>query len=354
MSNSTAKPIIVDAHQDIAWNKLALGRDFLESVAEKRAREGAQPAHGEGKALNGFPELIAGNVRVIFATIYVAAARPDREGWGKVYHSPQEAHDQGLEQVAYYAMLAMDPRVTLVTSRADLERVIAAQEPCVGLVLLMEGADPIVAPDQVAEWFEAGVRIVGPAWSQTRYAGGTRAPGPLTDLGRALMPQLERAGIILDASHMAEQSFFEAAELYHGTLIASHSNCRAYVNTDRQLSDEMIRVILKRDGVIGSVIYNRFLKENWDRSARKDAVTLADVVRHMQRICDLAGDTRHVGIGTDFDGGYGVEAVPQEIDTVADLQKIGDALLKAGFNAADVKNILGENWLRVLRRALPQ
>lgn len=354
MPTPISKPIIVDSHQDIAWNKIALHRDFLESVAEKRAREGASPAHGEGQALVGFPELIAGNVRVVFATIYVAQARPDREGWGKVYNNAQEAHDQGMEQIAYYAMLAMDPRVSLITSRADLDRVIASKEPHVGMVLLMEGADPIVTPEQTPEWFNAGVRIVGPAWSQTRYSGGTRAPGPLTDLGRALMPQLERVGIILDASHMAEQSFFDAAELYHGTIIASHSNCRAFVNTDRQLNDEMIRVILKRDGVIGSVIYNRFIKADWDISAKKEAVTLADVVRHMQHICDMVGDTFHVGIGTDFDGGYGVESTPKEIETVADLQKFGDALLTAGFNDTDVTNILGGNWLRLLRRALPE
>src|SRR5919108_5813137 len=114
----SSKPIIVDAHQDIAWNKIALGRDFLESVADKRAREGASPAHGEGQALVGFPELIAGNVRVLFATIYVAKARPDREGWGKVYNSPEEAHDQAMEQIAYYSLLATHPRVSLITTRA--------------------------------------------------------------------------------------------------------------------------------------------------------------------------------------------------------------------------------------------
>ena len=350
------RPIIVDAHQDIAWNKIALNRDFLESVADKRAREGATPAHGEGHAVVGFPEIIAGNIRVLFATLYVAQARPDRKGWGKVYNTPLEAHDQAMEQMAYYAMLAMDPRVSLITSRADLDRVIESKEPRVGLVILMEGADPIVTPEQTPEWFEAGVRIVGPAWSQTRYSGGTRAPGPLTNLGRQLMPQLERAGIVLDASHMAEQSFWDALELYHGTVIASHSNCRVFVNTDqdRQLSDEMIRAIAARNGVIGAVIYNRFIKAGWDQSARKDAVTYADLVRHTRHICDLVGDAYHVGIGSDFDGGYGVESTPKEIDTIADLQKMADALADAKFSDEDIVNILGMNWIRLLQRVLPQ
>ncbi len=348
------KPLIVDGHQDLAWNAVALQRDFFASVAHKRAREGASPAHGEGSALVGFPELVAGNVRVIFATIYVAKDRPDRKGWGKTYATPQQAHDQAMEQVAYYSMLAMDPRVSLITTRGDLDRVVSAREPMIGLVLLMEGADPIVAPDQVAEWFDAGVRIVGPAWGQTRYSGGTRAPGPLTELGRALMPHLEHAGMILDTSHMAEQSFYDALERFGGTIIASHSNCRAFVDTDRQLSDAMIRALVARGGVIGVVPYNRFLRAGWDKSARKEAVTLADVVRHIQHICDLAGDARHVGIGSDFDGGFGVESTPREIDTVADLQRLGDALSAASFGDAEVANILGGNWIQLLAGALPK
>lgn len=349
------KPIIVDAHEDIAWNKVTLNRDLLETVPQKRAREGTNPWHKEGSATVGLADLLEGNVRVVFATIYVAKAFPDRTAPGKTYATPQEAHDQGLEQLAYYAGLAMDPRVSIITSRQDLDKVVEAEKPRVGLVMLMEGADPITEPENAQEWFEAGVRIVGPAWSQTRYSGGTRAPGPLTELGRALMPQLERNGFILDTSHMAEQSFFDAMELFHGTVIASHSNCRAFINTDpdRQLSDEMIKAIVARDGVIGAVLYNRFVKENWEATARKDAVTLADVVRHVKHICDLAGNARHVGIGTDFDGGFGMESTPAEIDTVADLHKVGDTFASAGFSDDDVRNFLGGNWIRVLQKALP-
>lgn len=168
------------------------------------------------------------------------------------------------------------------------------------------------------------------------------------------MPQIERAGILLDISHMAEQSFYDAMELFHGHVIASHANCRAYVNTDRQLSDDMIRTVVQRDGVIGAVTYNRFIKQNWDSSAKKDGVTLADLVQHMQHVCDIAGDCLHVGIGSDFDGGFGMQSTPSEIDTVADLQKLGPALSEAGFKDEDVANILGGNWVRLLRRALPR
>lgn len=346
-------PLIVDAHQDIAWNKMALGRDFFESAAHKRAREGPSPSHGEGSALLGFNELLAGNVRVIFSTLFVAPASPNRTSPGKTYSTAQEAHDQALEQLAYYERLAADPRVSIIKTRRDLDQVLNAQTPRVGLVLLMEGADPIVTPAQVQEWFDAGVRIVGTSWNQTRYAGGTRAPGGLTDLGRELLPRMERTGMILDTSHMAEQSFFEALDIFHGPVIASHSNCRAFVDTDRHLSDAMIHALIAREGAVGTVIYNRFIQAGWDKSAKKDAVTLADLVRHIRHICDLAGDALHVGIGTDFDGGFGMESIPAELDTVADLPKIGDALAAANFSAVEIENFFSGNWLRVLKSALP-
>jgi membrane dipeptidase len=349
--------IVVDAHEDIAYNAIMHGRDFLRSAAETRQRE-VPPDPMEGSATTGLPDLLRGNVRFVFSTIYVSpASSPFGTGGGsdvKKYRTPEQAYLLAQEQLAYYASLAMDPRVMLVTTRDDVKRVLNADSPQVGLVILMEGADPLITPQHVKEFYEAGVRIIGPAWSQTRYAGGTRAPGPLTALGRELMTELERFALILDTSHMAEQSFFEALELYHGPVMASHSNCREYVPTDRQLSDAMIRALVQRDGVIGAVLFNAFLQDGWrEAGKKKQDVTLATVVKHMQRICDIAGDTKHAAIGSDFDGGFGMEAIPAELDTVADLYKIGDALAAAKFGDADIDNILGQNWIRLLRRALP-
>jgi membrane dipeptidase len=168
------------------------------------------------------------------------------------------------------------------------------------------------------------------------------------------MPELARAGLILDTSHMAEASFFEALELFPGTVIASHSNVRALVPTDRQLSDDMIRALVARDGVIGTVLYNKFLQAGWaEAGSHKTAVPLSVAVAHIQHICDLAGDARHVGLGSDFDGGFGSESAPSEIDTVDDLYRVGEALAAAGFSEADVEQVLSGNWLRLLRRGLP-
>jgi membrane dipeptidase len=168
------------------------------------------------------------------------------------------------------------------------------------------------------------------------------------------MLEMERVGLILDVSHLAEESFSEALDLFHGPVLASHSNCRAYVPTDRHLSDEMISALVKRDGVIGTALYNGFLQSGWkDREGKKSDVTLSDVVKHIQHVCSIAGDTLHAAIGSDLDGGFGAESIPADLDTVADLQKIGAALKTMQLSDADVENILGENWLRLLRAALP-
>ena len=218
----------------------------------------------------------------------------------------------------------------------------------------MEGADPIRTPSEAKEWFSSGVRIVGPAWQRTRYSGGTRSPGPLSPEGRELMREMENSGLILDTSHMAEESFFEALDLFHGCVIASHSNCRVYTPTDRQLSDEMIRVIMDRNGVIGTVLYNNFLDPDWEKRGKlKKDVNLATVAKHIKHVCDLAGDKLHAGIGSDFDGGFGAESIPYELDTAADLQKLGPALSSCGFSERDTANVLGRNWIRTLDRALP-
>ncbi len=343
--------LIVDAHEDLAYNALSLGRDPRRSAKQTRAQE--PEVSSNGLATVGLDDFFAGNVRVIFATIYVSPTGGSNTP-GKTYKTSEEANALAQEQLAYYALLAADPRISLITSREDLRRVVEAREPKIGLVLLMEGADPIIEPRDAQTWYEGGVRIIGPAWSQTRYSGGTGKPGPLTELGKELMQEMSRVGFILDTSHMAEESFFQALDLFQGTVIASHSNTRKYVPTDRQLSDEMIKALIQRDAVIGAVFFNQFLKYQWRQSgADKKAVTFATVIDHIKHICDLAGDATHCGIGTDFDGGFGMEATPNEIDTAADLPKFADALSGAGFNDAEVRGIMGGNWLRILERALP-
>lgn len=225
--------------------------------------------------------------------------------------------------------------------------------PPIGLVLLMENADPIRTPGEVDEWYDAGLRIIGPAWMSSRYCGGTFEPGPLTPDGRALLDRMARRGMILDTSHMAEEAFDEAIARYTGPVIASHSNPRHFVDGDRHLTDAMIRALVARDGVIGQVPFNAFLVPDWRAAgAHKDAANLATMVRLVDYVCDLAGSAAHVAFGSDLDGGFGAESTPEGVDTVADLQRIADALAERGYADADIAAITHGNWLRVLRRVL--
>lgn len=165
----------------------------------------------------------------------------------------------------------------------------------------MEGADPIVEIDDLIGWFEAGLRIIGLAWKGTRYAGGTGQPGPLTPAGVQFVRAMDKLGLIHDTSHLAEQSFWQLLEITGQPVIATHSNCRSIIDTDRQLSDKMIRAIANRQGVIGINFYSRFLIPPDELDQRP--ATLVDVVQHIHHIADLTGSTDNIGIGTDMDAG---------------------------------------------------
>jgi membrane dipeptidase len=344
---------IVDAHEDIASNVLHLGRDVRRSVAETREIERAATRelgrYYPETAMIGLPDLRRGGVGLVFATVFVF---------------PGEAEAMaadGRAQLRYYAELAQSaPGVRIVADRGALAGLLAdwqaaptPDERPVGFTLLLEGADPLRDPSELAEWHAEGLRIVGPAWQGTRYAGGTGAPGGLTNLGRSLLREMESLGMILDISHLAEQCVWEALDVFSGVVIASHANCREYVPTDRHLNDDMVRALAERDGVIGAVLHNAFLVGGYERGSGVP-VHLDAVVQHIDRVCQLTGSARHSAIGSDFDGGAGVESTPVELDSVADLGRIGEALRDRGYGEADVKGILGGNWLRVLQSGLPE
>ncbi len=351
---------IVDAHEDIAWAALALGRDYRRSAREtRRLEEGTEALRRNGQCMLGLPEWLAGNVAVICGSIYLSPKRAEESSWDpQSYADEEEAYRRANEQVDYYERLAEQAeQVRLIRDRADLEAVLTSWEgdaPQVGIIPALEGADPIRRPEDVEYWYGRGVRIVGLAWAAgSRYAGGNRAPGPLTDAGRALLEALAEFGIVLDVSHLAEEAFWEVVDRYEGPIVATHSNPRAMVPGPRQLSDRMIRALAERDGVVGIVPYNRFLKPNWSPADGKEVVTLQDVAAAIDHVCQVVGDAAHVGIGSDFDGGFGAEAAPAGLDTVADLPKIADALAERGFAEKDIATVMEENWLGVLRASLP-
>jgi membrane dipeptidase len=252
----------------------------------------------------------------------------------------------------------------LVLSTRDLETILSAWSATeeetpdlpVGLIPLMEGGEAIRSLDELPEWWERGVRIIGPAWMSNKYCGGTREPGPLTKEGQALLDAMAEIGFVLDLSHMDWAAAREALDIYEGTIIASHSNALRQVkdgNSNRFLTDDIIERIVERDGVIGVVLFNRFLVQTWKNTDPRENCPLEMVAAQIDYICQKAGDARHVGFGTDFDGGFGLQQVPAGIDTIADLAKLVPMLASRGYNEDDITAIYGGNWIKLLRKSLP-
>lgn len=350
--------ILVDAHQDIAYNIVSHNRDYTLPVYKQRRRQPNAPL-----PTLGLPDALLGRVAVVFGTLFVApgGAGLAPQGNEPLYRDAREAYTLALKQLDVYERLAGEtPNIRLIKTVADLEAVLAtwdAQRPLTervqGIVVLMEGADPIIEPKQFAEWYERGVRAVGPAWRKTRYSAGTGEPGPLSPLGFELLEVLADTGALLDVSHMAERAFFQALDRYAGPLIASHSNPRRFCDRDRHLSDDMLRQLAMRDGVAGVVLYNRFLSHTWtpaDGRARVPFTTVLDVIDH---VCQVTGSAAHVGVGSDLDGGFGLESVPYGMDTVGDLWGLTHGLRRRGYSELDIAAIAGGNFLRKLRESLP-
>lgn len=362
-------PLVIDAHQDLAYNMLTFGRDYTRSVQETRRLEaGTTTPDLNGDCIVGWPEYQRGQVAAVFATLFATPAKR-KEAYDKLsYTNADTAHRAYRDQITLYRKLTdLHPdKFRLIASVRELDAVVDDwSKPAlngeghpVGLIYLMEGADGIRSPHELAEWYEMGLRLVGLAWAGTRYCGGTGDPGPLTPEGRDLIAAMADFNFVLDLSHMDEASALESLDRYEGPVMATHSNCAALMKgaeTNRHLPDSVIEGLIERDGVIGLIPLNSFLKVGWLRKngSRREEVPLDVLIAHIDHICQMAGDSLHAGIGSDFDGGFGLQSIPPEMDSIADLQVIGSGLKARGYGDTDVENILGGNWLRFLRRNLP-
>jgi membrane dipeptidase len=361
--------IIVDSHEDLAWNILSFGRDYTRAAHETRALEaGSTTVEHNGDTLLGWPDYQRGRVAVVFATLFASPARHLVGNWERLFYPDsnyETAHRIYWRELETYHRLADShpDKFHLLASRVDLKLHLddwnsPADGHPVGLLPLMEGAEAVRSPAELAEWWDFGLRLIGPAWAGTRYCGGTQEPGPLTDDGRALLNAMADFPFTLDLSHMDEPAALEALDFYEGPVIATHGNCLALlpnISTNRQFSDRLLHGLIERGGVIGLVPFNTFLKVGWLRTngSRREEVSLASLADHIDHVCQLAGNVRHVGIGTDFDGGFGLQSVPQDLDTIADLHKLTDFLQPRGYSDSDMEAILGGNWLRHLQENLP-
>jgi membrane dipeptidase len=350
---------IVDAHLDLAYNAVNYGRDIRRPLAEIRQAEGGLTPRGT--ATVAIPELQKAGAGVVFSTLFVPPAESAIGVFtGEIgYRNAAEAHKLGMAQLDYYHRLADEVEaVRLVQELKDLDDVVASHEagnsPLLGLVLLLEGADPIREPEAAEEWYERGLRLIGLAWDDTRYSAGAWRGGDrgLTKEGYRLLEVMAELGFILDLTHMSEKATYEALDRYEGPVVSTHSNTRALIPGERQFSDSQIRRLSERGGVIGIVLYNSFLRAGHSKGDPKQLVTLDHVMAHIDHICQVLGDAAHVGLGSDLDGGFGAENIPAEMDSVADFPLIAARLRAFGYEEKDVVNIMGGNWLNLLRRAL--
>lgn len=324
----------IDAHLDLAYNALN-GRDLTLDLDTLRAREPQSPA----TATVTFGELRRSGVGLCLGTLFALPQTAEHAG----YTDWREARAQALSQLDQYRRWEDAGHIALLGSGAEVRRHAAAYDPAsspLGVVLLLEGADPLRDVDDLPFWAEAGVRAIGLSWGRTRFAGGTAAPGPLTDRGRELLGGMRELGVAQDLSHLDERAFFEAVEV-QPTCFASHSNSRVLVHNDtpddnRHLSDEMVSAIGERGGMIGLVLLGLFLKRGWD--VEQPRVELGEVVRHAEHYAELIGWDR-VGIGSDMDGGFGNEKTPQGIERYRDLERLASSL------PPEAVGVMGGNWL---------
>ena len=252
----------------------------------------------------------------------------------------------------YRAWTASACAIGIIQTREELHAFLDDSARPIGLVLLMENADSIREVDELSWWWDQGLRLIGPAWHSNRYSGSTMSGGPLTHDGRRLLDAMNRIGFVLDITHMADESAREALDRYDGPVVATHANARRTVELDRLLPDDVVREVAAREGVIGALPLTWALDADWKTKGR-DAVTIDAVVDAIDDLRELTRDTRHIALGTDFDGGQGAEHAPAEVDTIADLPKLADALDRRGYSSTDIEGIMSGNWLRALDRALP-
>jgi membrane dipeptidase len=348
--------LIIDAHLDLSWNALGWNRDLDQTVAEIRSSEAGMDGTARGKNTVSFPEMRRGRVGIALATLL---ARANRHGCSSLDFRTQEiACATAKGQLAYYRLLEQRGVCKMLLDWRDLQTTFSEWQSCrddapFGFILSMEGADPIVSPAHAEEWFNAGLRVVGLAhYGPSAYAHGTGCQGGLTAQGRDLLRVMEQLNMVLDLTHLADESFWEATSRFRGTVLASHNDCRTITPADRQFSDDQIRLIIERDGVIGSPFDAWMMVAGWTiGAATNPRVTIEHAIDHIDHICQLAGNTRHVAIGSDLDGGFGTEQGPEDLDTIADLQKLSPLLRQRGYSEADVAAIFHGNWMRLFERA---
>ncbi len=351
--------LVFDAHLDLSMNALEWNRDLTLPVAEIRRREqGLSDKPDRGNNTVSLVEMRRGQVGLCVATQIARYVKPGNPlpGW----NSPQIAWAMTQGQLAWYRAMEELGWMVQITDRQGLLRHLELwqnnppPDAPIGYILSLEGADSLWSLEHVERAYQYGLRAIGPAhYGPGTYAPGTHATGPMTPAGRKLLAKMEQLGMILDATHLCDEAFWDALDHFGGPVWASHSNCRALVPHDRQFTDEQILALVQRSAVIGMPLDAWMMLPDWvpkKTTPQERNLTLEVMIDHMDHICQLAGNADHVGIGTDLDGGFGNEQCPLDLDTIADLQKLPEMLSRRGYSQKDIEKIMYRNFVDFLLR----
>jgi len=359
-------PFTIDAHLDLAINAVEWNRDLTRPIAEIRAREtDLSDKPGRGRNTVCLPELRRGNIGLVVATQLARVKQGDAYSPVFGWQSQAQGWAMTQAQLSWYRAMEEAGEMKSIRSRADLETQVALWQNAksdataklpIGYLLSLEGADSLLTPAHLERAYAQGLRAIGPAhYGPGVYAMGTDATGGFPPRGRELLAEIERLGLILDVTHLSDDCFWEALKLFSGPLWASHHNCRALVPHQRQLSDEQIRALIERDAVIGAALDAWMIVPGWVRGETTPEardLRLEKLVEHIDHICQIAGNARHVGLGSDLDGAFGREQTPLDVNTIADVQRLPELLRARGYTEEDAVKFAHENFLRFLRRVL--
>lgn len=351
---------IIDAHLDLSMNAMEWNRDLRFDVETLRLSEkGMTDKPDREKATVSLPDLRKGNIGIVVATQIARFVKPDSviPGW----NSPQQAWAQTQGQLAWYKSMESVGEMTPITNKKTLQDHIALwndgranDKKPIGYILSLEGADSIVDISYLEKAYNYGLRAIGPAhYGPGRYANGTDATGKMNQNGIDLLKEMERLNIIMDATHLCDDAFWQAMDVFNGPIWASHNNCRALVNHNRQYDDNQIKTLINKGAVIGGALDAWMMVPNWKRGVSTPLgmqCNLEVSFKHMDHICQLAGNANHVGIGSDLDGAFGTEQSPYDLNTIADLQKLVAIFRNYGYSETDLKKIFHQNWIDFLMK----
>jgi len=352
---------IIDIHLDLSMNAIEWNRDLTQSVLQINAQEkDLIDKPDRGKATVSLQAMREGNIGFCVATQiarYVKSNNP-LPGW----NSPTQAWAQTQGQLAWYRAMEKAGEMIQIIDKKGLQNHLdlwSSSEPNkpIGYLLNLEGADSIVTLDHLHRAYKQGLRAIGPAhYGPGTYAHGTNSEGGLGTKGKELLNEIEKLNMILDVTHLCDQSFWEAIDHYNGKMWASHSNCRSLVPNQRQFSNLQIKELIARKAIIGMAFDAWMMIPKWQKGIsdpKKSGLVIETIIDHIDHICQLSGNSNHIALGTDLDGGFGKEQCPYDLETISDLQKMDALLKKRGYSENDIQKILNQNAINFLMGALP-